>query len=353
MPTDGDASGALHRPIAEATPLPGPQIYYFAEPGGEPLLALLRRPGVLGALAAAGHGVAVSLDRLDAPRAAAVRLLNDAGVPAVAWLALPPEEGRTLNLQNYPRAVAGYAAFRSWALDHDLRFEAVGLDIEPPLGDMAHGGWHALRATAGRLWLARDNALYPSARAALVELVNTVRQDGYEVHTYQLPLIADDRRAGTTIVQRALDIAELPADVEVLVCSSGVPIDWLDFDLGGALVDAYGPAADALAVGIDEDEPPAKAWPALRRDLLLAARHTDTLYVSTLDLCARHGLIERVAALDWDAPARPAPLRRVAVAGLRTGLLAALIAGRSWRGALAWSGWLVALIVWLRARRRR
>jgi hypothetical protein len=338
-----------------ALPPERPELIFFAEAGGDELLRLLQAPGALDTLASGGFGIAVALTRLDDALARAVRLLNRRGVPAVAWLALPPEDGQTLNLQNYPRAAAAYRAFRHWATSAGLRFDAVGLDIEPPLGELGRGGWRALRAVADRLWLARDNALYPSARAAYVELVAAIQRDGYEVHTYQLPLIADDRRAGTTIVQRALDIVDPPADLDVLVCSSGVPVAWLAFDLGGALISSYGPAADALAVGAgpsEEDGADARAWPALRRDLLLAARHAEVIYIATLEACVRGGLLARIAELDWSAPAAASIGRRLLVEGVRALLLVALIAGRFGRTALAWSGWLLALVLWLRRPRR-
>ncbi|MEN9936846.1 MAG: hypothetical protein RLZZ387_3425 [Chloroflexota bacterium] len=346
-------SAAPSRPQAPRAHPDRPYLIFFADTPEGLLLELLQRPGVLGALSAGGFGVAVALDQLSEARAIEARLLNDAGVPTIGWLVLPAEEGQTFSLQNYPRAEAAYRDFRAWALAHALRFEGVGLDIEPPLGELERGGWRTLRSLASRLWLARDNALYPSARAAYVALVAAIQADGYEVHAYQLPLVADDRRAGTTIVQRGLDIVDLPVDLEVLVCSSGVPIDWLGFDLGGALVDSYGPAADALAVGAGPYAGSAPlAWWALRRDLLLAARHVDTIYIATLEACVCSGTLEALVGLEWDAPTRVAPMRRVLVGVLRTALLLALVIGRYGRAALAWSGWLLALAIWLRSRRR-
>jgi len=338
-----------HQP-GEAAP-ERPHLIFFAEAGGQALLETLRTPGTLQALAAHAFGVAVPLDRLDEDQAAAVRLLNQCGVETVAWLVLPAEDGEALNLQNYPQALDRYRAFRSWAQGNGLRFQAVGLEFEPPPDDIERGGWHALRAVAGRLWLARDNALYPSARAAYAELVAAIQQDGYEVHTYQIPLIADDRRAGTTIIQRALDIADPPADLDVLVCSSRFPVGWLDFDLGGALIDSYGAAADALAVGAATPDDGSPAWPTLRRDLLIAAGHVDTIYIATLEMCVSAGLLERIAGLDWGARARPALLPRALVMLLRALLLIALFIGRHARTALAWSGWALALLLWLRHRR--
>jgi hypothetical protein len=337
-----------------------PLLIFFTElGGGSALLATLRTPGALEALRELRAAVAVALTELDTAQAEAVRLLMSFGIPLVAWLCLPAEEGLTLSLANYPRAAERYQAMRLWAQAEGLSFHAVGLAIEPQgdLGDWS--AWRAVRSFARGLWLARDNALYPAAREAYVELITTMRHDGYEVHTYQLPFVADDRRAGTTLIQRALDIADLPSDVDVLLCSSDVPIDWLQSDLGGALLSSYGPSADALGVGAvdigmpgvpDENVLP---WPALRRDLLLAAAYTDTIYVASLEHCVRAGLLPHIAALTWEEPAH-ARLAGSALIGLvRAALFAFLLAGRHWRGVLAWSGWIVALVLWLRRPRGR
>ncbi len=88
---------------------------FFTELDGPALLDLLERPGLIDLLAAQGHGVALSVARLDEARAQAVRLLNARGIPLVAWLLLPPEKGFAFNLQNYPQARAHYGAFRAWS----------------------------------------------------------------------------------------------------------------------------------------------------------------------------------------------------------------------------------------------
>jgi hypothetical protein len=334
-----------------------PQLIFFTELEGDDLLGLLRQPGLLDLLVAERYGVALSVARFDEGRARAARLLNARGVPLIAWLLLPPEAGFAFNLQNYPQAITHYGAFRAWALEHGLDFEAVGLEIEaPPDEDPRSPRW-GLREAARRLWLAGENVLYPSARAAYTEMIGAIRHDGYEVHTFQMPFVADDRRAGTTVVQRALDIMDLPADVDVLMCSSCVPSERLDNDLGGALIASYGPSADAIGVGsAGEDgdvgeEVVRLPWPALRRDLLLAARHTDTIYLFSLEDCAERGLLDKITALDWDAPARAAPGKRALVRGLRWLLFAALIVGRFGPRTLAWAGWGLAALLWWRGRR--
>jgi hypothetical protein len=337
-----------------------PRLIFSSELAGSALLALLRRPGVLEALAAGGFGVAMALLDLGDERAEAARLLAARGIYTVAWLVLPPAEGYWFNLQNYPQALDRYRIFHSWALAGRLHFDAVGVDIEPPVS-VGGGGWGA-RQLLRQLWQARKNALYPGALAAYRDLIAEMHEAGYEVHAYQLPLLADDRRAGTTLIQRALDIVEVPADVEVLMCYSSLPLDRLGNDLGGALVASYGPAADGVALGITgggatletpgEIVPPL-SWPALERDLLLAANFADTIYIFSLEGCVERGLLSRIIELDWNARAQPVLSRRLLVSILRAALLVVLLALRFSRGLVAWGGWVVAALLVARAVQRR
>jgi hypothetical protein len=352
-----------------------PRLILSTDLAGEDLLAILRVPGLLVFLATHDYGVALSLAQLDDTIVAAVRLLNQYGVAAIACLRLAPAEGFTFNLQNYPLALGCYQDFHTWAYQNGLRFEAIGLSIEPPLQDVAEARQGRARALVRRFWLAHENILYPSAQAAYSELIVVMHLDGYEVHTFQMPVIADDRRAGTTQIQRALDIIDLPADLNVLMCSSIVPIELLGDDLGGALIASYGAHADAIGIGsIDESDPPtvdspqpegsawqsqrgekrsALPWPALRRDLLLAAQYTDTIYMHSLEDCVARELLPKIAVLEWDAPTRAKPSRRILIVLLRGLLFSTLVAGRFGRTTLAWGGWALAIALWLRGRRKR
>ncbi len=350
----------LENSIVQEQLMQHPQLFFFTEPGeSAALLALLQQPAVLTTLHKCSAGVAVALTDLDTTQAAIIRLLSDHQIPIIAWICSPSSEGGSLSLANYPRAAAYYRNLRTWVAQEQFQFAAIGLAIEPPTDDSDPSDWstwRALRNFARGLWLARDNALYPSSKAAYRDLIATMRHDGNEVHAYQLPFIADDRRAHTTLMQRALDILDLPSDVDVLLCSSDVPIDWLNNDLGGALIASYGPGSDAIAVSIGEHMPHEANqhhWPRLQRDLLLAAQHTDTIYVDSLEQCIRANVLELITQFDWDARAHVALSRRGLVAIGRTIIWAMLMVGHfGWR-ILSWSGWLVALILWLRSRRNK
>lgn len=331
-----------------------PRLIFSTELEGPALLRLLDEPGLVPLLARYDWSVAIGLPRFDEAYAAAARRLLAAGVPLVAWLMPHPDDGIAFSAQNYPQARTSYQAFLAWVRAERLAFEAVGLDIAPP-PEVVSAERLSARYMLQRFWRAGDNVLFPAARAAYAELAAAIRHDGYELHAYQWPVIADDRRAGTTLVQRALEIADLPADLDVLVCAGSLPIEWFGGDLGGALVAAYGPGADAISVTLAprDGDGPGDPWPAARRDLLLAARHTDIIYLDSLEAGVEAGLLARIAALDWESAARAARLQRVAVGLLRAILFAGLTTARFGPRALAWAGWALAGLLWLQLRRAR
>jgi hypothetical protein len=351
--------------LAQATPT----LIFSTELEGADLYRLLTEDDTIDELDNQRYGVALALMNLSEAQAHAVRLLNSRGIYTVAWMLLPPGEGCWFNLQNYPQAIERYHAFRDWMWEHNLHFDAVGIDIEPPVSEFARMPHWRLRDVARRFWLARENVLYPAARSAYKDLIAEIHRDGYEVHIYQLPLIGDDRRVGTTLIQRALDVVDLPADLEVLMCYSSLPIADLNNDIGGALITSYGPGADSIGIGSTSSHTllnnaasasgagefgtrvPPLTWEGLERDLLLAARYTDTMYVFSLEGCVEQRMLHGIASLDWDrAPAQPWR-GRLLVAVLRTLLLLVLLVGRFYRAMFAWSGWILVLVLLLRRRR--
>lgn len=340
-----------------------PHLIFSTELDGTALSHVLLHGQVLETLIVHKYGLALAMLDLSEPRAQVVRHLNACGIYTVAWLLLSPDEGYSFNLQNYPQAIEQYTLFRNWACTHDLHFDAIGLDIEPPASEVTSIQHWGLRDIARRLWLAHENVLYPAARAAYSDLITRIHADGYEVHTYQLPLVADDRRAGTTLIQRAMDVVDLPADLEVLLCYSSLPIESLGNDLGGTLITSYGTAADSIGVGstsVYSDKTdssgqvvPALTWEALERDMLLAARYTDTIYISSLEGCVERNLLPRIVEMDWNAEPVLPFRRRIFIDTLRSVLLAVLLIARFYRRLFAWLGWIIALVLLVQRWRQR
>src|SRR2546423_8216903 len=93
---------------------------------------------------------------------------------------------------------------------------------------------------AGRLV---DRARPARSKAAYQALVEWIRADGWRVENYQFPLIADERRAGSTVLQR-LALGDVATHREVgMLYSSFLPAP------GPGLIWAYSPQAAAGAGG--------------------------------------------------------------------------------------------------------
>ncbi|WP_257455246.1 hypothetical protein [Archangium lipolyticum] len=297
-----------------------PRLTFFCELEPEPLVALFAGPAVVEHLLALRASVSLGVLDLGPERAAVVRRLNEAGVPVIAWQLLPKAEGYWFHLGNAPQAEARYEAFRAWTAGHCLRWDGVGLDIEPDIHDMRRllaSRWRLLPALLPRL--GRGGQLR-EARARYGALMARIRADGYRVDSYQLPLIVDERRAGSTLLQRLGGVLDLEADREVLMLYSSFVRPH-----GPALAWSYGPDARSIGVGVTGGgvdvpgliEVPPLDWEEFTRDLRLARRWTEDLHVFSLEGCVRQGFLARLRDFDWTVPAEAPPASARRLDGLR------------------------------------
>ena len=280
-----------------------PSLTFFCELAAKPLAALFADPAVIEQLAAMKAGVSLGLVDLSDERAAVVRRLNAAGVPVTAWQLLPEAQGYWYNLGNAPQAIARYVDFTAWTEAHDLRWEAIGVDIEPDIREMGRlsaGEWAILPRLVRRLF---DRERVERARRLYRGLIAEMRADGYEVEAYHLPFIVDERRAGSTLLQRLFGLIDLEVDREVLMLYSS----FLRPHGAGALW-TYAPAAEAIAVGSTgggvtvggADQVPPLGWDELARDLRLARQWSDALYVFSLEGAIRQGYLARLCDFEWE-----------------------------------------------------
>jgi hypothetical protein len=144
-----------------------------------------------------------------------VRRLNAAGIPVTAWLLLSMDQGYYFNLGNYDQTQACYQGFQAWTAENGLEWAGVGLDVEPDFREMqmlAAKPWKLLpdflrRSLSGRM-LSR-------AQAAYADLAKAVRKEGYTLESYQYPMIADERKVGSTLLRRVTGVVDVPVDREV------------------------------------------------------------------------------------------------------------------------------------------
>jgi hypothetical protein len=98
-----------------------------------------------------------------------------------------------------------------------------------------------------------DRARPARSKAAYRRLVGQIRADGWPVENYQFPLIADERQAGSALLQR-LALVDVATDREVWMLYSSFLRA-----LGPGLIWAYGPEAAAIAVGTTGAAPISRA----------------------------------------------------------------------------------------------
>lgn len=282
-----------------------PRLTFFCELEAEPLRELFADPAVMEHLVGLKASVSLGLLDLSAERAGVVRRLHAAGIPVIAWQLLPAEQGYWFNLDNAPQAAARYEAFREWTDAHGLRWDGVGLDIEPDLHELRRllaGRWRQLLALLRRL---RQRERLRRAREAYEALIARIREDGYRVDTYQLPLIVDERQAGSTLLQRLLGIIDLPAEREVLMLYSSFVRPH-----GAGLLESYGPQARSIGVGSTgggvelpgAGSAPPLSWDEFSGDLRRARRLCADLHIFSLEGCVRQGFLPRLQAFDWSGP---------------------------------------------------
>jgi hypothetical protein len=77
--------------------------------------------------------IRIGLHDFNPGRTTTIQRLNNAGIPVVAWLLLPEEDGYWFNLHNGDKAEKRYADFRKWTSENHLKWIGIGIDLEPDI----------------------------------------------------------------------------------------------------------------------------------------------------------------------------------------------------------------------------
>ena len=294
-----------------------PTLTYFVELAEAPLGELFARPGLVDQLAGSNAAISMAMLDLSVGRARVIRALNGRGIPVTAWLVLDEADGYWLTADNAERARGRYRQVRDWSRRESLDLATVGLDIETPHEDSMALVRHGRQAFGRMLRRRRSRSKLEQAAREYAGLIDEIHRDGLRVESYQFPLVLDERRARSTFLQRVLGFVDMQPDLEVLMLYRSL----LPGPVGDALVDAYGPEARAIGVGITgggvEFMLEAVGFRTLDLDRLLldlrrARRYTSQLYVFSLEGCVEEGYFGTLCQADLDLPVRRAPLATVA-----------------------------------------
>jgi hypothetical protein len=265
-------------------------------------LAALFTPQLIADLKALHAGIALSIEDFSPARAQVVQQLNAAGIPMTAWIVLPKEQGYYVNASNAAQTAERFEGFDKWTTANGLRWQAVGLDIEPNYSEFADFHGHKLRLAWTLIKRAFDGKRVQRARAAYTALIGKIRSRGYSVQTYQLEFIVPERKAHSTLLERILGVVDVRGDDEVLMLYSS-----FNHKMGAAVISQFAPDAQTVAIGstapsgdaaMDKKYPPLN-WEEFSRDLLVAHHFSPVIGVYSLEGCVQQGFIPRLKTMDW------------------------------------------------------
>ncbi|HEX2078438.1 MAG TPA: hypothetical protein VHG08_12040 [Longimicrobium sp.] len=282
-----------------------PKLSFFCELRGPELARLFEDDRLIPLLLRLKATVTIGLVDLSRERAEVVRRLNEAGVPVAAWLLLPEESGYWCNAHNPAEAWERYGDFHAWTLANGLRFERVGIDIEPNIDEVRAVRQRPLALIRA---LPRIFRCISQNREIYQGLVARIHKDHYPVDAYVFPFIHTEREAGTEVLQRITGMIDLHVDREIAMLYTSFARPH-----GHGFLDFYARYFPAVAVGVTGggveeglDPPPPLSWDEFARDLRLARRHTRDIHVFSLEGCVENGYLERLENFDWTV-AMPEP----------------------------------------------
>jgi hypothetical protein len=281
------------------------KLTFFCELKAEPLLALFDEFPVLDDLVALDASVSLGILDFSSERVEVVRRLNRAGVPVIAWLLLPEEQGYWFNVKNVDLARQRYERFRAWTQEHGLQWQGLGMDIEPDYNEMV--GLIQRRRSLLFPVLRRflDRRALRAAHVGYWNLVCQMRVDGYPIDSYHFPLIVDERKVGSTFIQQLAGLIDVPTDRDVLMLYTS-----MFRPHGPGILWSYAGEAQSVGVGSTGGgvqiegiaELPPLDWVEFSRDLRLAGRRTEDVHIFSLEGCLQQGFMERLKVFDWDGP---------------------------------------------------
>lgn len=302
-----------------------PHLTFFCELKPEELQDLFADPVLIEDLKTLDASISLGILDLSAERAEIVHRLSQAEIPVIAWLLLPEEQGYWFNLDNVSQAQAFYKALTAWTDEQDLRWAGVGLDIEPDIRELRQvtgKWWRTLPSVLRRLF---DRKRLRQAQEGYGNLVAQMHADGYDVESYQLPLIVDERMAKSSLLQRIAGLVDITVDREVLMLYSsllrphGASVLW---SYGRHCSPTYKPftpftlkqrskssvraaiglgsSGGGVNIGVLDTHP--LDWNELERDLRLAWHWCDEIYIFSLEGCYQQGFLPRLKSFEWASP---------------------------------------------------
>src|SRR5580658_4566982 len=270
--------------------------------GIAPMQALFADHEVVATLHELHAQVGVAIADFSPERAQVVRFLNQQQIPVIAGVTLQTKDGPYFNADDVAEAPAQIAAFEKWTRENGLRWDAVGLDIEPNFSELAALKSHRWRLFTTLLHNSLDGKRIERAQEAYSALIREIQSQGYLVETYTMPYGPVERNLHTTLLDRLLGTVDVRGNENyvMIYTSYARPV-------GSAIIWDLGPYTQGIIVGVTDGLPPAGSgfgpldWDEFSSDLIVASHFAHHIGVYNLEGCVRQGVLPRLETMDWGA----------------------------------------------------
>ena len=280
-----------------------PKISFYCELPGTEFIELFTDSTLINELVEMKVALRIGLHDFSPGRTSTIQKLNQAGIPLFAWLLLPEEDGYWFNMQNGAKAEKRYADFRNWTIENHLKWEGIGLDLEPDMNDgklaFSHP-WKLVWKVYKRLY---DNKSLKAGKELYQNLIARMKADGYMVESYIIPFIYEERTRKTTSVQKLMGIVDIETDKEI-------PMLYTSAMGNPGIIPIYHRGKMPVALGstgggvkVEGIQLASLSWDKLERDLLIASKLTDEIHIFCLEASAQKGFIAKIKNLDFDKKA--------------------------------------------------
>jgi hypothetical protein len=274
-----------------------PSLTFFCERSSPDLEALFAQPNVVDDLKALSARVSLALLDFSPARAAVVQKLTAAGIPVVAWLVLPPEQGYWFNAYNSQAALQCYEDFKAWTAANNLQWAGLGLNFEPDLKQTKPLLQDPLAHWQDFLRRLSDGPTIAAAEANYRGLLADAYRDGFAVESYLIPLMQEERLADSSLSRKLLGLVDVVTPKEVLMLySNRLP------QPQAGLLWSYAINAQAIGLGlVQADGADSLSQAALERDLRLSLPWSNQLYIYSLEGCVAQGQLSALRQFNWSA----------------------------------------------------
>jgi hypothetical protein len=300
-----------------------PVLSFFNEMKGPEVRRFFEDARLIPTLQALRAEIRMGMIDLTPERAQVLRRLNEAGIPVVAWLLLPEEQGYWFHSGNGKQAIERYKDVEAWAEAEGIHFEGIGIDLELDINDakLARSNpWALVRRLPARLY---DKERITEGRRVYGELLRLIHQDGLPVESYFAPFIKDEARIGSTAIQQLTGVLDVPVEREIPMLYTS----FMGNPYGMLKVYALDQHAPYVALGStgggvgDSSTFDTLTWEQLAHDIRMVAPVVKEIHIFSLEGCVQQRYLDKLVHFDYDQPVAAAPKEVDAVKSLQRNVL--------------------------------